>query len=107
MVEATSMMLLLAALAAFVGFAWLALAMKVHWRQVLGGDGPAAGARKALRALGAAALVASALLCFAADRPSTAVLVWVMLLVGAAPLVALTLAWRPRLLRPLWPCGRT
>jgi len=52
-----------------------------------------------------AGLAASAALCFIADRPSMAVLVWVMLLAGAAVFVALTLARWPRRLRLLWPGG--
>jgi hypothetical protein len=40
-----------------------------------------------------------------ADRASMAVLVWLMLLAGTAPLIAFTLAWRPQLLRLLWPWG--
>ncbi|QNM95737.1 DUF3325 domain-containing protein [Chitinimonas koreensis] len=94
-----------AAAASVVGFAWLSLAMDAHWHQVHGGTTPARAVRATLRALGTASLLASALLCFAADRPSMAVLVWLMLLAGSAPLIALTLAFRPRLLRAAWPWG--
>ena len=61
------------------------------------------GTRRLLRTLGASALVASAALCFLADRPSMAMLVWLMLLSAAATGVALVLAWRPAALRVFWP----
>ena len=99
------MILSLATVSALVGFAWLAQAMTAHWRQVQGTADPGPGERILLRVLGTAALVVSAVLCLLADRPSMAVLVWVMLLAGAAPLIGLTLAWRPHWLRILWPWG--
>ena len=105
MADLTWLLLALAGVAAVAGFAWLALAMDGHWHQVHGGTAPGHIHRQVLRAIGIAGLVVSAVLCFLADRPSMAVLVWLMLLAGAAPLVALTLAWRPRLLRALWPWG--
>ncbi|HEY9101594.1 DUF3325 family protein [Chitinimonas sp.] len=43
-------------------------------------------------------LLISALLCFQADRPSMAILVWLMLLAGSAPVIAVMLAYKPRLL---------
>lgn len=92
-----------AALASVVGFAWLSLAMDGHWQQVHGGTTPAHKVRFTLRGLGITSLVTSAVLCFIADRPTMAMLVWLMLLVGSAPLVALTLAYKPRLLRLVWP----
>jgi Fe2+ transport system protein FeoA len=93
-----------AAVLGFAGMAWLALAMDVHWGQVM--HRPAAQAsrtRARLRTLGAAALPLSLLACLAADRPSMAVLVWFMLLAGSALAVALALAWKPRLLALMWP----
>ncbi len=96
---------LTAAVAALLGFAWLALAMKAHWRQVQNQEGPGDLARYLLRTLGAVALLTSGVLCFAANRPSMAILVWIMLLAAAAPLVAFILSWRPATLRWLWPAG--
>lgn len=85
----------------FSGMAWLALAMDVHWGQVMHRDARAvAPRRRLLRALGAGALLLSLLACLAADRPSMAVLVWTLLLTGAALGVAFTLTWRPHWLRP-------
>lgn len=103
MVEPVWVTLSLAAVSALVGFAWLAQAMAIHWRQVHGSEDRGRGERILLRVAGAAALAVSALLCLRADRPSIAVLVWLMLLAGTAPLIALTLAWRPRWLQVLWP----
>jgi hypothetical protein len=84
------------------GMAWLALAMEVHWGQVM--HRPASQAprtRQLLRGLGALALLLSLLACLMADRPSMAALVWIMLMAGSAVAVALTLSWRSRWLRAL------
>lgn len=101
MVEAAALYPMAAAAATLLGFAWLALAMDVHWKQVFDQVEPKANTRRVLRVLGGAALLASLGLCLLADRPSMAALVWVMLLAGAALLVAQALAWRPHWLRPL------
>lgn len=85
------------------GMVWLALAMNVHWKQVMQRPAPDALRARLLPAMGTAALLASLLACLMADRPSMAALVWVMLLALAAVLVALTLTWRPRTLRLLLP----
>ena len=93
-----------AAALALAGMGWLALAMEAHWDQVM--RRPAAAAarpRRVLRALGRIALPLSLIACLMADRPSMAVLVWVMLLAGGALTVALLLATRPQALRALWP----
>ena len=92
-----------AAAAACFGFAWLALAMDVHWHQVHGTAGPSPVARRMLRGLGVIGLATSAVLCFVADRPSMAVLVWILMLAATAATVAMTLTWRPRVLLVLWP----
>ncbi len=98
-----SLWLLVALLCSLVGIGWLALAMEVHWQQVRGAQAQAGRATVfALRVLGAAALLASLLLCLRADHASMAVLVWVMSLAAAALLVAFTLAWRPHWLRWFW-----
>lgn len=84
--------------------AWLAVAMPVHWQQVmLRSSLDALVQRGALRALGWLQLALSLLACLRADHPSMAVLVWIMLLAGSALLVAFLLAWRPRVLRLLCP----
>ena len=92
-----------AALLALAGMGWLALAMEVHWRQVAAPRPGNTPAPRAARLLGAGALPLSLLACLVADRPSMAVLVWLMLLAASAVLVALALARRPALLRLLWP----
>lgn len=80
-----------------LGMGWLALAMEVHWDQAMRAPATAAAnARRRLRPLGAVTLALSLLACLRADRPSMAVLVWVMLLAGSALAVALLLARRPR-----------
>ncbi len=87
---------------ALSGMAWLSLAMEIHWGQVMHRPATlATRTRQSLRGLGAVALLLSLLACLMADRPSMAVLVWIMLLAGSATAVALVLSWRPRWLRPL------
>lgn len=99
--------LILAAISCLVGFAWLALAMNVHWQQVMKtGSAPSAPTRKTLRVLGSVGLLVSAAFCFVADRPSMAVLIWLMLLAASAPSIGMLLAWRPQWLRVLWPTAR-
>ncbi len=95
-----------AAALSVIGMAWLALAMAVHWEQVMGQvmQRPAEAAaqtRRVLRVLGGLALGLSLVACLLADRPSMAALVWVMLLAFAAASVAMLLAWRARWLRVL------
>ena len=98
----TQAALLAAALAcSTLGFAWLALAMEVHWAQVRGTQPASTGAVRTLRLLGAIALAASLALCLLADHPTIAALVWVMALAAGALGVAMALAWRPRWLAPL------
>lgn len=93
-----AVMLSVALLACVLGFAWLALAMEPHWRQVRGDEPVKRGTVRFLRILGAAALFASLLLCLQVDHVSMASLVWVMALAAAALIIAFTLAWRPRTL---------
>ena len=96
--------LAVAAALTLAGMVWLALSMDMHWGQVMHRPAEAAArTRKALRAAGAAALLLSLLASLAADRPSMAVLVWVMLLAGSAAAVAMLLARRPAWLKGFWP----
>lgn len=93
-----SWLMCFAAISSFVGMSWLALARETHWRQVC------PSARQPLRTLqlaGSVALLLSLGLCFQADYPSIAVLVWVMLAGGSALVVALLLSWRSPWLRML------
>jgi len=92
----------LLAAAASMGLAtnWLALSLPAHWRQVFNIDEVAPGY---LRTLGWLALIVSAVCCFKADHPSMAVLVWFTLLPVAAVATAMTLSYRPVLLRLFCP----
>lgn len=86
-------LLALAALLAVAGMALFALAMPTHWAQVAGAAAPLSRAAcLGLRAAGAGALAASLALCLAADHPSMAALVWVMLLAVSAWGVAMGLS---------------
>lgn len=105
MAEPTTV-LIAAAVAALVGFGWLALAMETHWEQVHGAAPLTPGVVRALRLAGALGLALSLGLCLRADHPSMAALVWLMLMADAAAMVAMTLSTRPALLRWIWPVGR-
>jgi hypothetical protein len=95
--------LILAACSCVLGFIWLALSINVHWQQVMhSANTPSEKTRITLRLLGAVALLMTGILCFIADRPSMAVLVWLMLIATGAPLVGMLLAWRPQVLRVFW-----
>ncbi len=83
------------------GFAWLALAMDAHWKQVCGSGKPPQGRRTPLRLAAGAAFLISLLLCNLSDHATIAALVWVMALTAGALLVAFTLTWWPGRLRPL------
>lgn len=96
------LLLITAAIAALAGFGWLALGMETHWAQV---HGAIPHSSRRLRIGGAAALALSLGLCLSVDHPTMAVLVWFMLLAGAAVAVAMTLSSRPQWLRPLWPAA--
>ncbi|RZK99002.1 MAG: DUF3325 domain-containing protein [Rubrivivax sp.] len=95
-------LLIAALLTSVAGMGWLALAMPVHalqaWDRL-----PSTGALKGLRWLGVSSLLMALCLCLAVDHASMASLVWVMAMVLAAVLVAMTLALRPRWLRLLAP----
>lgn len=92
---------LLAAVASMgLATSWLALSLPAHWRQVFTADEIAPGY---LRTLGWLALSVSMLCCFKADHPSMAVLVWFTLLPVAAVATAMTLSYRPALLRTICP----
>lgn len=101
----SSVALLLAGVICFISFGWLALAINIHWQQVMATE-PRTNTRRALQISGSLGLLISAVFCFIADRPSMAVLVWIMLLALTAPAIAMLLAWRPMLLRWLWPLAR-
>lgn len=104
---AEALTLCLAALFSLAGMGWLALSLDVHWRQLFGRQATlSAGTAWRLRLAGWTALLLSAVCCFIADRPSMAVLVWVMLLAGTTIAVAQMLAWRAHWLRLLVPRAR-
>lgn len=87
--------LIIAIILMFLAMSWLALSLPNHWKQVRDGR-PASGR---LRFVGWSALIMSALCCFKADHASMAVLVWFMLIAGAAIGVGMTLCMRPHILK--------
>lgn len=90
-----SLLLAGALLIGMVGFAWLALAMDVHWRQVRTDVAMRHPAKRELRILGGLAIAASLGLCLAVDHPTMAALAWFMMLAASALAVTFTLTWRP------------
>lgn len=95
-----ALLLLLAMLASYAGFACLALAMPRHWTQAGGPRLRAAPPRRRLRGCGFALLgVAYALIVYR-DGPGFGSVLAVVLLSASAIAVALTLAFRPRVLLP-------
>lgn len=94
--------LLAAALCAFSGMGWLALAMPVHALQAWGAL-PSPAQRRRLRRLGGCAVLVALPCCLGRDHATMAVLVWLMLLAAAALATALLLAGRPRWMRLLAP----
>jgi hypothetical protein len=87
-------------LVSVIGMGWFALAIEAHWQQAFGTD-LRVSTRRTLRLLGAVALTLSLAVCFIADHPSMAPLVWFMGLAASALLIAFALAWRPQLLTVL------
>lgn len=96
-----ALLFIAAQLCCVIGLGWLALSMEPHWRQVRGNQPLLPVVVKTLRLLGSAALLASLVICFIADHPSMAALVWPMALAVAALLVAFTFTWRPQTFAPL------
>jgi hypothetical protein len=86
----------LAVVFSIAGLGWLALAMGVHWEQVLGSVPASHGTVRLLRVFGVSGLIASLGLCLQVDHASIAALVWFMTLAGGALAVAFTLTWRAR-----------
>jgi hypothetical protein len=94
------LLLLLASLAGYAGFACLALAMPDHWQQAGGDADGHASRRNGLRRSAALLLCTALAACIWRDGASFGVILWVVLLTASAIAVALTLALRPRWL--LW-----
>jgi hypothetical protein len=96
------MWLIAALLTAVVGMGWIALSYESHWQQVFP-NGVFKPEQVRLKAAGWGSLLVSGGCCLAADHPSMAVLVWVMLLTLSAVAVAMLLSRQPGLLRMICP----
>ena len=97
-----SVLLLIALfLAAYFGFALLALAQARPWQRISQIPTLIGVRRLTLRTLGGLALLLSLVLCLVRDGPSFGALLWATAISIAAAAVAFTLTWRPSLLRPL------
>ena len=95
---ADALVLAAAQLSSVCGMGWLALAMRVHWRQVRGAQALEPATVRVLRLMGPVALLLSLVMFVSVDHPSMAVLAWVMSITASVFALAFTLAWRPRLL---------
>lgn len=91
-----ALLLVAASVAGYIGFACLALAMPRHWTEVSGRK--TATTPRRLRACGFALLGLAYAFCVHRDGASFGGVLGIVLLSAAAGGVALTLAWRPRLL---------
>ena len=89
--------LVAASLAGYIGFACLALAMPRHWVEASGRK-TTAPRQRWLRPCGFSLLGVAYALCVHRDGASFGSVLGIVLLSAAAGAVALTLAWRPRLL---------
>jgi len=100
-------LLLSGVLLAFAGLALLALSQKKHAEVVLGRRVARTNSRIAVP-VGGALVLASLIPCVLRDGVSFAALLWPLLVAGASAAVALTLSYKPKLLKPLakitnWP----
>lgn len=86
--------------AAYLSFALLALSQVRHWRVVFDKALPTQREVLLLRSLGILMLSISLALSLVRDGASFGSLLWITMIGVAALAVALTLAWRPRWLRP-------
>ena len=96
-----SVLLIATVLAAYLGFALLALGQERHVRRVAALDPPRGLRLLALRVAAGIALALSLTLALLRDGPSFGALLWATAISLAALAVAFTLAWRPLWLRPL------
>jgi len=94
-----SLLLLALLVAAYAGFALLALSQARHWRIVIGDVALPRRRVRVLRTLGGALIALSLILALVRDGPSFGSLLWATAISVAALAVAFTLAWRPRWLR--------
>ncbi len=98
----TNVLLFIAlSLAAYLGFVLLALGQARHWRAASEAAAPGRIGKLALRIAGGVSLSLALCLALFRDGPSFGALLWTTVISVAALVVALTLSWRPRLLRPL------
>lgn len=82
-------------MAAWLGFALLALSQERHLSRVDPSNSHPALSRPAQRAIGFIAIGASLVCCIAGQGASFGTLLWVLSLSAAAMAIALTLTWRP------------
>lgn len=87
--------------AAYLSFALFALSQVRHWRVVFDKALPTQREVLLLRSLGILMLSISLALSLVRDGASFGSLLWITMIGVAALAVALTLAWRPRWLRPI------
>lgn len=95
----------------YLSFALLALSLTQHWRDVAGRKALLPARCRRFRVAGYAGLALAWGLAVLRDGPSMGTLLWVASLTVAGALLALTLAWRPRRLRPFalaasWQLGK-
>lgn len=97
----STLVLIALSLAAYLGFALLALSQTRHWRRVGEPARLSRGRVIILRFAGGGMVGLAFILSLMRDGPSFGALLWATTISIAALAMAFTLSWRPRLLRPL------
>ncbi len=91
----------LAAVLTWLGFALLALAQERHAEQFFPAFQPASRQARVQTVIGFFAILLTLPLCIQAQGPGFGSLLWAMLLTAAAMAVALQLTWAPHVLKPI------
>ena len=95
-----AMLLLAVFVAAYLGFAALAMSQDRHWHHVGGGRHCPRRTSLVLRCAGWALLLAALVLALVRDGASFGSLLWATVITVGALLVVATLSWRAHWLRP-------
>ncbi len=98
---ADTLLLIIAAGAAYLGFALFALSQSRHWQQVAPSHVAQPPQKRALRLLGSLALALSLSCAWLRDGVAFGSVLWLPRLSVAAPMLVFTLSWRPHWLQRL------
>ncbi|WP_151639227.1 DUF3325 domain-containing protein [Noviherbaspirillum aerium] len=94
-----AMFTVVAGVAIYLAFAWLALLQERHWESVAGVRNlpcPSPGARPRWQRCAALSITAGLMLCIASHGLGFGTILWFLLLAVCTMAVAFTLAWQPQ-----------